>query len=167
METALEKILVTTHRPEMEAYILAHPSSFEELIKLAIADKQPYSWRAAWLLWSCMDQNDIRIRKYVKQIVNVLPNRNDSQKRELLKILEQMEIKEQYEGLLFNSCVAIWEKPDKQPSVRLNAFKVLAKIAKKYPELIREVTLLTEKQYTDSLSLAVKKSLNKILSALR
>ena len=40
---------------------------FEEIIKLAIVDKQPYSWRAAWLLWSCMDKNDQRIHKYIKK----------------------------------------------------------------------------------------------------
>jgi hypothetical protein len=50
METAFEKILTNSDRPEMESYVIAHPESFAEAIKLAIADKQPYSWRAAWLL---------------------------------------------------------------------------------------------------------------------
>jgi hypothetical protein len=34
------------------SYLSAHPEYFEEAITLAISDKQPYSWRAAWLLWS-------------------------------------------------------------------------------------------------------------------
>jgi len=167
METAFEKILTNSHRPEMESYIVAHPESFKEAIKLAIADRQPYSWRAAWLLWSCMEKNDKRIRMYVKDIVNVLPNRKDNQKRELLKILEQMEIKEKYEALLFNHCVTIWEKIDKKPSVRLNALKILAKIANRHPDLFQEVILLTQKQYTESLSTAVNKSINKIVRAVR
>jgi len=167
METVLEKILTTSHKPTMESYILSHPKSFEEAIKLAIADKQPYSWRAEWLLWSCLEENDIRIRKYVKDIVNILPNREDNQKRELLKILEQMEIAEKYEGLLFNHCVIIWERIDKQPSVRLNAFKILAKIAQRHPELFHEINLLTQKQYAESLSSSVNKSINKIVKAIR
>lgn len=167
METAFEKILTNSHRPEMESYVVAHPECFEKAIKLAIADKQPYSWRAAWLLWSCMEKNDKRIRKYVKDIVNILPGRKDNQKRELLKILEQMEIKEKYEGLLFNHCVTIWEKIDKQPSVRFNAFKILGKIAHRHPELFQEVILLTQKQYTDSLSSTVNKAINKIVKAIR
>ena len=167
METAFEQILTNSHRPEMESYIVAHPKSFKEAIKLAIADKQPYSWRAAWLLWSCMEKNDKRIRNYVKDIVHILPNRTDNQKRELLKILEQMEIKKEYEGLLFNHCVTIWEEIDKQPSVRLNAFKILAKITQRHPELFQEVILLTQNQYTRSLSATVNKSINKIMKEIR
>jgi len=51
----------------MISYLKSHPDDFEEIIKLAIVDKQPYSWRAAWLLWSCMDKNDQRIHKYIKK----------------------------------------------------------------------------------------------------
>jgi len=167
METAFEKILTNSHRPEMESYVVAHPESFEEAIKLAIADKQPYSWRAAWLLWSCMEKNDKRIRKYVKDIINILPTRKDNQKRELLKILEQMEIKEKDEVLLFNHCVTIWEKIDKKPSVRFNAFKIVAKIANRHPELFQEVILLTQKQFMKSLSSTVNKSINRIVEDMR
>lgn len=163
METAFEKILTNSHKPEMESYIIAHPESFEEAIKLAIADKQPYSWRAAWLLWSCMEKNDKRIRKHVNDIINVLPKRKDNQKKELLKILEQMQINEKLEGLLFNHCVNIWEKTDKQPSVRFNAFKILAKISQRHPELFKEIIALTQNQYTEFLSSTVKKSINKIV----
>lgn len=166
METAFEKILTNSHRPAMESYIVVHPESFEEAIKLAIADKQPYSWRAAWLLWSCMEKNDKRIRKYVKDIINVLPKRKDNQKRELLKILEQMEINEKLEGLLFNHCVDIWEKIDKQPSVRFNAFKILAKISKRHPELYKEIISLTQNQYTKSLSSSANKSINKMVKEI-
>lgn len=167
METALEKILTNTHKPEMIAYVAAHPESFEEAIQLAISDKQPYSWRAAWLLWSCMTKNDKRIQKYIKEIITVLPKRKDNQKRELLKIIEQLELKEAYEGILFDYCVSIWEKTDKQPSVRFNAFKILAKIAKKHPELLKEISSLTENQYTESLSPGVIKSVTKIISDVK
>lgn len=167
METAFEKILTNSHKPEMVSYVVAHPESFKEAIKLAMADKQPYSWRAAWLLWSCMEKNDKRIRKYVKNIINILPNRKDNQKRELLKILEQMEIKEEFEGLLFNHCVNVWEKTDKQPSVRFNAFKILAKIVQRHPELSQEIISLTQNQYTESLSSTVNKSINEMIKDIR
>ncbi len=107
MKTAFEKILINSHRAEIDSYVVKHPECFDEVIKLAIADKQPYSWRAASLLWTCMDKNDKRIRKYVEDMVHVLPSRKDNQKRELLKILEQMEIKEKFEGVLFNHCLNI------------------------------------------------------------
>jgi len=37
METELEKILANSYRREMESYVAAHPESFEEAVKLAIA----------------------------------------------------------------------------------------------------------------------------------
>ncbi|MCA4900327.1 MAG: hypothetical protein ACK514_02495 [Bacteroidota bacterium] len=67
IETKLEHLLTSSHKAEMIDYMESHPGDFTELIKLAIADKQPYSWRAAWLLWSCMDKNDKRVRKYLKK----------------------------------------------------------------------------------------------------
>ncbi|HOT89685.1 MAG TPA: hypothetical protein PKZ43_03525 [Bacteroidales bacterium] len=63
----LEYILTHSYKTDMISYLKSHPDDFEEIIRLAIADKQPYSLRAAWLLWSCMDKNDQRIHKYIKK----------------------------------------------------------------------------------------------------
>ena len=163
METEVEKILTSCYKEGMISHLSENPDSFRELMDLTIADKQPYSWRAAWLVWSCMEKNDKRIRKYVKDIVNVLPERKDNQQRELLKILEQMEIKEEFEGLLFDHCVTVWKSIDKQPSVRFNALKILIKITHRYPELSKEIILLTRNLYTASLSPCVNKSVKKMI----
>jgi hypothetical protein len=142
----------------------SHPEDFEEAIKLAIADKQPYSWRAAWLLWSCMDKDDQRIIKYIEKIIDAIPRRNDDQLRELMIILQRMEINEDFEGKLFDICVNIWKQTGKQPSVRYNAFKLMVRITKNHPELSKEITLLTESRYMDSLSATVKKSISKMIT---
>ena len=167
METEVEKILTSTHKEGMISYVRKNPECFGELMDLSIADKQPYSWRAAWLVWSCMEKNDKRIRKYVKDIIKVFPERKDGQLRELLKILEQMEIDQESEGLLFDHCVTVWLRNDKQPSVRFNAFKILVKITHRYPELAKEVLLLTRNQYMASLSPCVNKSINKMIKDIK
>lgn len=166
METALEHILTSSYKVEMISYMYAHPEDFEEAIKLAISNKQPYSWRAAWLLWSCMEKNDQRIQEYIKNIIDSIASKDDGHQRELLKILLQMELNEEYEGHLFNVCVSIWEKINKKPSVRFSAFKFIVKIAKKHPDLSHEIIFLTQNQYIDSLSLAAKTSLSKIIKEL-
>ena len=166
METAFEKIVTHSHKPKIRSYVIAHPHVFEEAIKLAIADKQPYSWRSAWFLWSFMDKNDKRIQKYVKDIIDVLPSRKENQQRELFKILEQMEIKEEFEGVLFKHSVAVWEQIEKQASVRFNAFKIIVKIARIHAELSQVIILLTQNQYTEFLSSTVKKSINKMMKGI-
>ena len=163
METGFEQMLINSYKEELVSFLKMHPENFEEVIKLAISDKQPYSWRAAWLLWSCMDNNDRRVTSYVDKIVEVLPLCNDSQARELLIILQKMQVNEESEGKLFDICINIWEKTEKKPSTRYNAFKMMIRIAKKHPEFIKELSFLVEAQYLNSLSKTVKKSIYQLL----
>lgn len=167
MLTPLEHILTSAYKDEMIAFMETHPEVFEEAITLAVADKQPYSWRAAWLLWSCMQVNDYRILAHIKDIINSLASKKDGHQRELLKILLIMEIDEVFEGFLFDLCVGVWEKINKQPSVRLNALKIIFKIAKKHPELSHEIDFLIQDHYLESLSPGVKWSINKMIKDLK
>ena len=164
--SVLEHKLLNSYKDEMISFMDTHPELFEEAIELAIADKQPYSWRAAWLLWSCMEENDQRIQKYIKKIVVTLETKDDGHQRELIKILLKMEIKEEYEGILFDHCMDIWEQINKTPSVRVNALKFIIKIAKKHPELSQEITFLTQDHYLESLSPGVKNSVSKMMNEL-
>jgi hypothetical protein len=162
METRLEFMLVNSHKAEMISYLKSHPEDFEEVIKLAISDKQPYSWRAAWVLWSCMDKNDKRVGKYLRNIINVITTKQDNQQRELLMILLRMELSESLERQLFDICMKIWKIVDKNPSLRYNAFKHLVNISKKHPELTKKIRPLTETHYIEMLSGNVKKSILKL-----
>jgi hypothetical protein len=166
METELEWMLTNSYKADMISYLSTHPEDFEEAIKLAIGDKQPYSWRAAWLLWSCMEKNDNRIQGYVKPIIETISGKNDDQQRELLMILQQMDINEELEGILLNHCMTVWEKINKKPSVRFNAFKVIVQIVQKHIELSHELVFLTQDQYMDSLSPTVKKSIYEMIKEL-
>ena len=163
MESELEKKLVSCYKDEMISFLRSHPEHFDEAIQLAISDHQPYSWRSAWLLWSCMEKNDKRIQKHFKSIVVSIAAKKDGHQRELLKILYQMEINEKYEGIIFNICMNIWEQIDKDPSVRFNALKFIIKIAKNHPELLDEIIFLTQDHYLESLSPGVKRSIEKMM----
>ena len=150
----------------MISFMHAHPEYFEEAIQLAISDRQPYAWRAAWLLWSCIEENDDRIKKYIRNIVDTLETKDDGHQRELLKILLKLELNEEYESILFDHCMNIWEGINKSPSVRVNALKFIIKIAKKHPELAKEITYLTEDHYLESLSPGAKNSVSKLMKKL-
>ncbi len=167
MESALEHLLTSSYKRDLISHIHAHPEDFGELVALAVADKQPYSWRAAWLLWSCMETNDPRVRRYIGKIVDALSVRPDNQLREFLIILRKLNIPEKYQGRVFDRCITIWEAIGKQPSVRHNAFALLFHIAKQHPELAKELLLMTDPRYTDTLSPGVKNSISRMRSALR
>jgi hypothetical protein len=163
METPLENILMTFHKKEMMAWLEAHPESFEEAIRLAIADKPTLSWRAAWLLWSCMRDNDQRIIPFITSIIECLEIKRDGHQRELLKILYRMDLSEEQEGYLFDFCTNVWEKLGKAPSVRHNAFRMIIKIASKYPDLSNEIALITQSHYLDTLSPGVRRAVMRMI----
>ena len=166
METALEHILIDANKQEMILYIQTHPSEFEELIGLATSHKQPYSWRAAWLLYGVMETNDSRISKHLDYIIKNLDTFKDGQQRNLINVLLKMEIKEKLQGLLFDICVNIWTKIEKQPSVRYKAFELILQITKRHPELYNEVVALTQEQYVEPLSHGIKSSMYKKIKSL-
>jgi len=163
METELEYTLTHSYKEGMISYMKTHPEEFDELIKLAISHKPPYSWRAAWLLWSCMEKNDKRVQGNIKKIIDSIKTRDDNHQRELFKILFLMELNGKYESILFDICADTWEQISKRPAVRMNAFKIIVKIAKRHPALYKEIETLTQNQYMDSLSPAVKKAISKMI----
>ncbi|MFP4369981.1 MAG: hypothetical protein ACLFR2_10405 [Candidatus Kapaibacterium sp.] len=166
METSLERVLTTSYKEDMISYMKAHPSEFREALELALSDKQPYSWRSAWLLWSCMEENDPRFRKHITDILDSIKGKKDGHQRELLKILLNMELDEDREGILFNLCLDLWEKTDKRPSVRVTAFKGILKVVSKHPDLAREMAFLTQDHYLETLSPGVKRSVIKMMISL-
>ena len=113
-----------------------------------------------------MEENDKRIQKYVKSIVDTLETKDEGHQRELLKILLKMELTEEYESILFDHCMNIWEGINKSPSVRVNALKFIIKIAKKHPELAKEITFLTEDHYLEFLSPGAKNSVSRLMREL-
>lgn len=166
METAFEHILMNFYKAQMIAHMKSNPEDFEEAMNLSLSNKQPYSWRAAWLLWSCLKKNDPRLEGYIKKIIDSMPSKADGHQRELLKILQLTEINEEYEAYLLDMCVDIWKQVNKKPSVRFNAFIMMVKIAKKHPGLSSEIKLLTQSQYLDTLSPGVQRSVERMIRRL-
>ena len=166
METELEQILISAHKIEMIAYLDSHPGYFEEAIELAISDKQPYAWRAAWLLWSCIEENDKRVKPYIQKIIESITTKKDGHQRELIKILYEMNLNDDQEGYVFNICMTIWEKINTNPSVRFAAIKYSIETAKKQPDLSNEIAFITQNQYLNSLSPGIKRSISRMIKEL-
>ena len=161
--TNLEQILITKYKTDMVLHLASHTEAFDEAAKLALTDRQPFAWRAAWLLWECMEANDPRIDEFIPGIIEALPAKKEGHRRELLKILLKSDIGEELEGRLFDICTRMWEQISSRPSVRLMALKMMLKIAEKYPEFKNEISYLAQKHYLETLSPAVRKSVAKLM----
>ena len=163
-ETNLKFTLTNSQKEFWISYIASHQDNFPELIKLSISNKQPYSWRASWLLSSCMNNNDHRVKKHIQMIVDILLDRQNIQQWSLLRVLQRMELESKHEGQLFDTCTKIWQNINNNPSPRFQAFKIIIAISKKYPDLTSEIKLFTDNYYTDNLSDILKKSIFKLIT---
>ena len=164
--TPLEICLTHNYKDGIVVFLKAHPEYWEEAIELAIANKQPYSWRAAWLLWSCIEKNDTRIQPHIQSLIDGLKDKKDGHQRELLKILIVMELSEEQETNLLDYCIRLWKDIQKTPSIRYTAFRFINKIVSKYPELRNEIKYYTVKKYIETLSPGIQKSINKLIQNL-
>ena len=164
--TPLEICLTHNYKDGIVVFLKAHPEYWEEAIELAIANKQPYSWRAAWLLWSCIEKNDTRIQPHIQSLIDGLKDKKDGHQRELLKILILMELSEEQETNLLDYCIRLWKDIQKTPSIRYTAFRFINKIVSKYPELRNEIKYYTVKKYIETLSPGIQKSINKLIQNL-
>lgn len=144
----------------------SHPESFDQALKLALENEENLSWRAAWLVAGIMKENDQRVKPYIQKIITVLPDRNDGHQRELLKILLKMELDEDFESLLFDISVTLWEQVRKQSSVRYYAFQGMMKVVEKYPELKNEILSLAQPHFVNTLSPGVRKGVLKGINEL-
>ncbi len=167
METALEKVLERIQKEKMLAFVAQNPESFDEAVQLVVSNKEPYAWRATWLVCTCMKKNDVRIAEYVNDLVVALPKRSSNQQRELLKILFEMDLDEEAEGLLFEYCINIWERVSEQSSLRFYALKQMVKTAQKYPELKAEIKILMQEEYLETFSAGIRNSADRLVKSLK
>lgn len=156
---SLEYVMKHYRKDGMMRVVKERAGAVEELADMALGSDSYLAWRSAWLLWSCMEANDDRVKPFVDRLLEHLPNAADNLKREIFKVLELLELSEEQEAVLFDICVEEWKSVFKKPGVRFNAFKILVKIIRKYPEMSDFLDLLTEDQYFDTMSLTARKSL--------
>jgi len=165
-EITLEHVIMNFYKEGMISFMQSNPRNFERAIELALSDKQPLNWRSAWILNSCMENNDPRLKQHVTRIILAIENKKGGHQRELLKILLKMDLEEDQEGLLFDTCLTIWEQTRLQPSVRYTAFYYIINVALKHPELINEIRFLAADQYLDTLSPGIKNSVKRMVENL-
>ena len=131
-----------------------------------ITNKDPQAWRAAWIVGHCSKKNEPRLVDYVDDLISSFEGKKDGHQRELLKLIYKTELNESQEGILFHTCMTIWESVNKSPSVRSFAFRFIAETAKKYPELKEEISFLTQDQYLETLSPGIRKGVEKLIKEI-
>jgi hypothetical protein len=165
MGTPLENSMIVGRKEAMVAFLRLHSEYIAEAFTLAVSNKQPYCWRAAWLLQSVLSKNDERLVPHINSLIQALPEKKDGHQRELLKLISLANWDEEMEGELFELCQHIWVQLQHSASLRVTAMEVILRITHKYPELKQELALLLADEYIDTLTPGIRRSLMKRLNA--
>ena len=121
---------------------------FNQLFNLFLNDEYLVTQRAAWPLSYCAIAHPAFMNKNFEKLINNLrkPHLHNSIKRNTVRILQEVQIPEKLEGPVMEICFDYMASPKETVAVKAFSLSVLGRLAKKYPEIIPEITLLIEQQ---------------------
>lgn len=135
------------HTQKLVNYIDKDPERFKQLIDIFFAGPYRVTQRASWALSCCVDKNPSLLLHHIKVIINVL-NEKDTPvavKRNIIRLLQFVEIPKKYYGVLVDRCFELMD-PKEPIAIRVFSMTVLGNIAQHLPDLKNELELVIEDQ---------------------
>ena len=137
-------------RAERELYIQAVGTSQKEvtsLLDMILEEKDPISWRAAWILDGCDELHPGLVEDRIPGIVQRLPDlESTGALRSLLRMLCRHEIPEEQQGLLIDLCFRYMVSELYPVAVKVHAMQIIYGHTLIYPELKEELQTVIEDQ---------------------
>ncbi|MDQ3009238.1 MAG: hypothetical protein M3X11_00835 [Acidobacteriota bacterium] len=120
---------------------------FAELMKLFFAGEYRLTQCAAWPMSYCVELHPELIRPYLPKLLNCLErnDQHDAVKRNVLRLLQYIEIPKRLIGKVYSRCVDLIDDPYQPVAVRAFALTVATRIAKSEPDLLNELRLIVSK----------------------
>ncbi|MBL0357035.1 MAG: hypothetical protein IPP72_09180 [Chitinophagaceae bacterium] len=121
---------------------------FNELLGLFLNDEYRVVQRAAWPVSYCVEAHPKLMKNNFGKLIKNLQKANlhDAVKRNSVRLLQHVDIPEQYHGEVMNICFSYVESPKEAVAIKAFALTVLGNLAKQYPDIIPEIKLLIEDQ---------------------
>ncbi|SDB93808.1 hypothetical protein [Williamwhitmania taraxaci] len=117
----------------------------EELFELAISNRQPLAWRAAWTFSYLADCNSPIFERYIPRIINALLHiSHHGQRGCFYRMLSHSKFKAEEYSELLDFSIDILLKPTIRASHKFYCLDVLEKFAVQIPELRGELIMVVE-----------------------
>ena len=127
--------------------VIKSESKFKALLQLALQEKDPIAWRAAWVLDGSDELKPGLARKHISKIVKALPGLESlGSLRSLLRLLTRYDIPEEEQGLLIDLCFSYLVSEQYPVAVKAHAMQVIYHHVLLYPELKGELIAVIEDQ---------------------
>lgn len=168
----LREEILKEHSKEQCAKIVAwvggSQKRFDELFSLFMNDEYRVVQRSAWPVSYCVEAHPDFIKGHFKELVHKLqlPNQHNAVKRNSIRLLQHVNIPEEWQGAIMNICFDFIVSPAEAVAIKAFSITVLGNMAKDYPEIIPELKLVIEEQM-ESQTAAFKVRAKKLFKGLK
>ena len=130
---------------KMAEYIGADRDRFKELMELFLGEDYRISQRASWVVGHCFDKHPNLVQPWLPKMVEAMDEaRHDAIRRNVVRILQEVDIPESLTGIVADRCFEYLNSPEIPVAIRVFSMTVLYRISIKWPELQRELALVIE-----------------------
>jgi hypothetical protein len=127
--------------------LVKSPSQITLFMTEFLSDDVRFRQRASWVLIYLAKNHSLNLSPHLHILITtLLEKKEDSIKRNILRIFQYMELPKQYHERLINLCFDILIKKEEAIAVQVFAMSVLYNLIKDYPELRRELTFILEEK---------------------
>lgn len=122
-----------------------NPTLLKAVFELAISNRQPIAWRAAWIFSHMAEYKSPLLPALLPQIIKALQRlENHSQRGCFFRVVSFGEFKVEEYGELLDFCIDILLKPTDRPSHKFYCLDILEMFARQVPDLKSELVMVVE-----------------------
>lgn len=114
---------------------------YQDLIELVVNYECPISEKAAWAMNHCFEEGTGYFQDFFEELTPIIgdPKYSDSVKRNIVRVFQFVEIPEEYQSSIIDSCFELVGNKKTAIAVKAFALGVLENMVKLYPELKNEL----------------------------
>jgi hypothetical protein len=166
-----EEILKEHSRAQSEKiakWIGRDAKRFDELMQLFLDDEYRGTQRAAWVLSVVAEKHYKLVIPYIESMVKraAEPGVPDAVKRNVVRVLQFMDIPEALHGDVMNLGFDLLSNPNEPVAVRCFSMTVLGNLSKTYPDIKQELKAVIADMLEQEPSAGMKARAKKVLSII-
>ena len=153
---------------KIATYDCLSKKNFKELMTCFMANEYRLAQRAAWsVTWATKNNPEI-IKPYIKDLVKQIQRKDvhPAVIRNSVRILEKINIPEEFHGEVMNACFVFIETPATPAAIKAFSLTTLFNLSKHYPEIKSELKMIIEERW-DTETAAFRSRGRKILNEIK
>ncbi|HZY78899.1 MAG TPA: hypothetical protein VFE50_05205 [Cyclobacteriaceae bacterium] len=164
----LQKKHSLASKNRMIRYVGTDRKRFGELVKIFLGGNYRLTQWAGWPLSDIVKTHPDMISPYLRSMLKSVdrPNMHEAVKRNVMRLMQFVEIPKSYRGLAFEKAFTLFTNPGEPIAVRVFAMQVMTDISMLEPELKNEVIIAIEQDLPYG-SPAYRSRANRLLKKLK